>query len=1158
MASQRSSFLPGLVAASLFALGSPLASLAQCDQTGTFTAFAPHWTASNGSSGMVFPNATEVIVDVNGNGTTSLSDPVDLVFAVPPEIQSNRFTTALSPTREFLVVVGGTSPFCSAANQKVRVYRLEHALGSMTLVHEDCLPCTVFQGPLFYDTGAVPPSSFPAPITGQRIMLFRTGAGAPCSPSNQAMPLLRWYDLNTPGSAGIADTDLGLLPGVNQNNLRVSRSGLQAFVQHDLTNNPADSDFDIINLCQGSSFGQIVPNELGPRINDFSGAILPVASTVSAGPGGIVVQMLVSGSPIYQATLANCCVGAPTGACCVNGGCVITTQAQCGGTWTQGASCEQAQCPPPPIVSLAISIAAPALVVQRQEFDYVLTYRNNGGLAAQNVTATDVIPSAFTFISASNGGTFNAAQNRVNWSLGTLPGNSGPQTLTVRVRAGCNVAYYTNSSYSISATGASANGSNSATTYVNYAPVVGSVSGSITSTPVGTPPLIPGDVIHHVMTITNTSAEQLTGIKWTGYAGYPAAFTTLVNHGSGTLTMPYPNGSALEWTGNLAPWQSTTIAFDAVITPCVSISGEGAHLNGGMNWVVQTPCGASLGSFPTTAPIAVLPTITAALAAIPVPNAIGPLTQGSGAYPEPMQTVRGTPNIDLVLTIANTGDTAESTMGITLDLPFNWIISNPPFLGNVPAGFSYDHAMRLVTYTGSIPPGGLPPVTVRVRPNAPINGAQNFTIYNQPNMNCNAIIGELSLVNMPTLPTEPLILGVEKWYTAGTWTIRPGIDPLPVPYFSRAEVWYGIHVEPNGDLWLAGAPTFMFNPATLDVAFTPGLDDYLESIGLDDSDICDVAVDPIDGTLVLTTQRRSGNPNGAPPAIVRYNRTTAQCSLITRDPILAATEHYASILIEPDGTIFVCNRNVLARIPRATPTPIPDGQVPIIAVPHPTYALGPTAGTLSTQKPHALGRACTGEMLLLHASLFANGTNPDGLTIDSTVYALSSYNPASNAITVHVPQAAVHTYSQSMGRQPSPIAFSPVLPPEAVLDDACITGGEAGHALIANNYYPYHCIYDFDLASGTPTVIEPATPWHLRGAADIAYLNGSCNPGPSCDPDVNCDGAVNGLDVEIMELAVGGDTTDFCQSDTDFNQDGASNGLDVEAVELAVGGSPCP
>ncbi|GJQ30149.1 MAG: hypothetical protein HBSAPP03_20330 [Phycisphaerae bacterium] len=61
-----------------------------------------------------------------------------------------------------------------------------------------------------------------------------------------------------------------------------------------------------------------------------------------------------------------------------------------------------------------------------------------------------------------------------------------------------------------------------------------------------------------------------------------------------------------------------------------------------------------------------------------------------------------------------------------------------------------------------------------------------------------------------------------------------------------------------------------------------------------------------------------------------------------------------------------------------------------------------------------------------------------------------------------------------------------------------------------------------------------------------------------CDADVNCDGAANGVDVEVMERAIGGDLADLCRADADFNGDGAANGLDVESVELAVGGGACP
>jgi hypothetical protein len=87
--------------------------------------------------------------------------------------------------------------------------------------------------------------------------------------------------------------------------------------------------------------------------------------------------------------------------------------------------------------------------------------------------------------------------------------------------------------------------------------------------------------------------------------------------------------------------------------------------------------------------------------------------------------------------------------------------------------------------------------------------------------------------------------------------------------------------------------------------------------------------------------------------------------------------------------------------------------------------------------------------------------------------------------------------------------------------------------------------------------------FHVRGTsgsnltvgADI-YTGGT--PAVACDPDVNCDGSADGFDVEVMEQAVGGDLSNFCQVDPDFNRDGSVDGFDVETVEQVVGGSPCP
>ncbi|CAG1007145.1 hypothetical protein PHYC_03396 [Phycisphaerales bacterium] len=104
-------------------------------------------------------------------------------------------------------------------------------------------------------------------------------------------------------------------------------------------------------------------------------------------------------------------------------------------------------------------------------------------------------------------------------------------------------------------------------------------------------------------------------------------------------------------------------------------------------------------------------------------------------------------------------------------------------------------------------------------------------------------------------------------------------------------------------------------------------------------------------------------------------------------------------------------------------------------------------------------------------------------------------------------------------------------------------------------------LYNFRFDSDTPPIdsslmlglYKPGDPAALTGAAPAPSL-----PPPACDPDVNCDGAVNGFDIEVMEQAVNGDTSNFCQADADYNHDGAVNGFDVEAVEQGVNGGPCP
>ncbi len=56
------------------------------------------------------------------------------------------------------------------------------------------------------------------------------------------------------------------------------------------------------------------------------------------------------------------------------------------------------------------------------KIQYVLDYRNFGSVDAKNVVIVEHVPGDFVFVSASDGGVYNAASHTVTWNIGTVPG----------------------------------------------------------------------------------------------------------------------------------------------------------------------------------------------------------------------------------------------------------------------------------------------------------------------------------------------------------------------------------------------------------------------------------------------------------------------------------------------------------------------------------------------------------------------------------------------------------------------------------------------------------------------------------------------------------------------------------------------------------------
>ncbi|MGM9320699.1 beta strand repeat-containing protein [Deinococcus aquaticus] len=86
------------------------------------------------------------------------------------------------------------------------------------------------------------------------------------------------------------------------------------------------------------------------------------------------------------------------------------------------------------ITDLNVTKTGPAYAVPGEALTFTVTVTNTTAVPAAAYTVTDTLPAGLTYVSASNGGTYDSATRTVTWSLLSLAG-SAQQTLTVTAAA---------------------------------------------------------------------------------------------------------------------------------------------------------------------------------------------------------------------------------------------------------------------------------------------------------------------------------------------------------------------------------------------------------------------------------------------------------------------------------------------------------------------------------------------------------------------------------------------------------------------------------------------------------------------------------------------------------------------------------------------------
>lgn len=800
-------------------------------QTGPFVDAQPLWIGPGSSAGVGTNTAADsLLVDTNGNG---YFDGADLSYPRPAAI-SAAATLRLSPTRAFLYAV------TSSGGTNVWFYRLPPENGAVPVL---------VAGPVSVPGGVAAIGFFDRPgVSAQRIAYV-----AQATIASGTQPV-RWFDLAT-GAHSLQS----VAPSSAMGFVRFAPTGIEAFVQGALGSPGGTSNYQLVSLC-AATFAQVA-NAGGGALSGLSG--VPAAEIVTGGGSGL--QAIVSCSCLAVPVVADVtnCAGAPSvGACCLPaGGCVDgVTESEAlalGATWLgAGTTCEGSGCTPAPAPQLYIGATGIGAAAQNVPFTYAITFGNSGNVASNGVLVLDAVPAGCTFVRASGGASYNAFSQSLTWSVGTLaPGAARTESLVVL--PSCAVTSLTHANYRIFGTpGGLVNGAALVT------PVAGqsgaAVGLALGATASESSPLHARATITYTFVLTNSAPASRTGLSFSTSYGSECVLDSVLDAGGGTVSA---TAGLFSWTGGLPANGGATVSFRVRVTDCRSASVSRTVLGDGAAIALRNACSTAVGGVTPRDTFALAPPAVGAELAHTNPHRAGEVLRRT--FVRPGETV------ELELRVHDRESFAHPSAHVSLVLPAGVTpASNPPFFGGTPAGASWDSSTATVTWSGALAAGQ----TVRIPLRVVVDSAAcSVTLRAAGGFGACAggLSTELTLHAVPVPPAGDHLLVLNE--NGGIWTLDAVTHARRDLLCMTGEIFMGFDAAPNGDLWVAGLPSFRLNPYTLDFEiFRDGAQtlpepSFANSMGL----LLDVAVVP--GTPDVDWLAGSAAPAGG-LAVHRWNR----------------------------------------------------------------------------------------------------------------------------------------------------------------------------------------------------------------------------------------------------------------------------------------------
>ena len=219
------------------------------------------------------------------------------------------------------------------------------------------------------------------------------------------------------------------------------------------------------------------------------------------------------------------------------------------------------------------NVAAGQPVEAGADMIYTISYSASGREPAPNVTLRDILPTQVDFVSASDGGTYDAVTRLVTWNLGNLnPGDNGSVTLTVHVKKPLpNNSYIFNTVTIID--DARVTDESTDVVRVHAEPIL-----SLTKANNPTGEVEPGDAINYTLCYANTGNGNATDVVLTDVI--PVNTTYVAGSATGGATYSEAT-STLTWNlGTVGPDASTCVTFDVTVNMTIAgLTGQATALS---------------------------------------------------------------------------------------------------------------------------------------------------------------------------------------------------------------------------------------------------------------------------------------------------------------------------------------------------------------------------------------------------------------------------------------------------------------------------------------------------------------------------------------------------------------------------------------------------